>query len=415
MSTERGSLPVERLPRRPPGGRPGLLSGIRVLDLTTSLAGPYATMLLGDFGAEIIKVERPGAGDDSRQWTPPSYAGQGLWYLSVNRNKRSVTLDFSRPEGLALLHRLIESCDVLVSNQLPSVLAKLHISYDDVKAVRPDLVYVSLTGFGVGGARQNDPCYDLIAEGYSGVMDLTGELQGEPQKVGTPAADLLSGSDAALGCLAALMDRARTGKGHFVEVSLVESMARFLTPRIVSYLGSGDVPRRSGAKDSVIAIYQVFATADEPLTLSVPNDSIWRRLCAVLQRPDLAQDTGLATNAGRIARRQELVATIGTLLSAQPRAHWLAVFREHKVPAGPINRVDQVVQDEELLQRGFFYAMDNGGQPIPQVGLGIRFDGRATGYDRQPPALGADTAAVLAELAGVQAGDLETYKQSGVI
>jgi crotonobetainyl-CoA:carnitine CoA-transferase CaiB-like acyl-CoA transferase len=411
MSTERGSLPVERLPRRPPGGRPGLLSGIRVLDLTTSLAGPYATMLLGDFGAEIIKVERPGAGDDSRQWTPPSYAGQGLWYLSVNRNKRSVTLDFSRPEGLALLHRLIESCDVLVSNQLPSVLAKLHISYDDVKAVRPDIVYVSLTGFGVGGARQNDPCYDLIAEGYSGVMDLTGE----PQKVGTPAADLLSGSDAALGCLAALMDRARTGKGHFVEVSLVESMARFLTPRIVSYLGSGDVPRRSGAKDSVIAIYQVFATADEPLTLSVPNDSIWRRLCAVLQRPDLAQDTGLATNAGRIARRQELVATIGTLLSAQPRAHWLAVFREHKVPAGPINRVDQVVQDEELLQRGFFYAMDNGGQPIPQVGLGIRFDGRATGYDRQPPALGADTAAVLAELAGVQAGDLETYKQSGVI
>jgi crotonobetainyl-CoA:carnitine CoA-transferase CaiB-like acyl-CoA transferase len=304
---------------------------------------------------------------------------------------------------------------VLVTNQLPSVLAKLHIGYEEVKAIRPDIVYVSLTGFGLGGARQNDPCYDLIAEGYSGVMDLTGELQGDPQKVGTPAADLLSGSDAALGCLAALADRTRTGRGHFVEVSLVESMTRFLTPRIVSYLGGGDVPRRSGAKDSVIAIYQVFATADEPLTLSVPNDAIWRRLCTVLQRPDLAQDAGLATNAGRIARRQELVGTIAALLAEKPRAHWLSVFGEHKVPAGPINRVDQVVQDQELLDRGFFYAMDDGGQPIPQVGLGIRFDGHAAGYDTRPPALGADTAAVLAELAGVQAGDLETYKQSGVI
>lgn len=415
MNAAPSSLPLDALPRRGPGGRLGLLRGTRVLDLTTSLAGPYATMLLGDFGAEVIKVERPGTGDDARHWTPPAYAGHGLWYLSVNRNKRSIALDFSQPEGLALLRRLLERCDVLVTNQLPPVLKKLGVDYEAVRAVRPDIVYVSLTGFGLGGERQNDPCYDLIAEGYSGVMDLTGELAGDPQKVGTPAADLLAGSDAALGCLAALMDRARTGQGHFVEVSLVESMTRFLTPRIVSYLGSGEVPRRSGAKDSVIAIYQVFATADEPITLGLANDAIWRRFCAVAQRPDLAADASLATNAGRIARRRELVETIQDILRQQPRAHWLAACREQKVPAGPINRVDQVASDPELLARGFFYAMDDGTDPIPQVGLGIRFDGAPAGWERMPPALGADTAGVLTELAGLQPDEIASYRNSGVI
>ena len=418
-------LPVDSLPRRAPGQRLGLLRGVRILDLTTSLAGPYATMLLGDFGAEVIKVERPGTGDDSRHWTPPSYAGQGLWYLSVNRNKRSVTLDFSKPEGLALLHRLIVRCDVLITNQLPTVLKKLGVDYEAVKAVRPDIVYVSLTGFGLGTSRQNDPCYDLVAEGYSGVMDLTGELASDPQKVGTPAADLLGGADAAMGCLAALMDRARTGQGHFVEVSLIESMTRFLTPRIVSYLGSGEAPRRSGAKDSVIAIYQVFATADEPITLGLPTDAIWRRFCGVLERPDLAADATLATNAGRIARRKEVVETIQKMLAGKPRAHWLAACREQKVPAGPINRVDQVVRDEDLLAREFFYAMDsgndggndggNGAEPIPQVGLGIRFDGATAGYELRPPALGADTASVLGELAGLEAHEIDSYRKAGVI
>src|SRR4051794_24874186 len=170
------TLPVDRLPLRSPGKRLELLQGVKVLDLTTSLAGPYATMLLGDFGAEIIKIERPGTGDDSRHWKPPAYAGQGLWYLSVNRNKRSVTLDFASAAGRALLARMIERCDVLVTNQLPGALAKLGIDYEHVRTIRPDIVYVSLTGFGLAGDRRNDPCYDVIAEGYSGVMDLTGEL-----------------------------------------------------------------------------------------------------------------------------------------------------------------------------------------------------------------------------------------------
>lgn len=415
MSALRAVLPVDQLPRQRPGGRLGLLRGVRVLDLTTSLAGPYATMLLGDFGAEVIKIERPGAGDDSRHWTPPSYAGQGLWYLSVNRNKRSVTLDFSRPEGLALLHRLIKNSDVVVTNQVPAVLCKLGVDFNAVQSVRSDIVYVSLTGFGVEGDRRNDPCYDLVAEGYSGVMDLTGELESDPQKVGTPAADLLGGGDAAMGCLAALLDRARTGQGHFVEVSLVESMTRFLTPRIVSYLGSGELPRRSGAKDSVIAIYQVFATADDPITIALPTDAIWRRFCAVLGRDDLAADVSYATNADRVARRKELVATIQAQLLSNSSQYWLSACRQQKVPAGPINRVDQVVRDEGLLARGLFFAMDTGPDPIPQVGLGIRFDHGASGYDCPPPQLGADTTTVMTEVVGLAAHEIDSYRKSGVL
>ncbi|WP_454693419.1 CaiB/BaiF CoA transferase family protein [Achromobacter aegrifaciens] len=415
MSADRQPLPLDKLPLRAPGGRPGLLRGIRVLDLTTSIAGPYGTMLLADFGAEVIKIERPGVGDDSRHWQPPTYSGHALWYLSVNRNKRSTTLDFSEDDGYAVLCRLIEQSDVIVTNQLPSVLEKLRIDYPRVKAIRSDIVYVSLTGFGIEGVRKNDPCYDLIAEGYSGVMDLTGEFANDPQKIGAPAADLLAGTDAALGCLAALMDRARTGNGHFVEVSLVDSMARFLTPRIVSYLGSGELPRRSGAKDSVIAIYQVFATADEPMTLALSNDAIWKRFCSAMELPDFAADASLASNAGRVARRTELVQKIQQQLAGKGRAHWLELFRNSKVPAGPINRVDEVVCDHELLKRGLFYAMDNGGEPIPQVGLGIRFNGEAPGFDFVPPALGANTRAVLSELAGLQPQEIDTYKKRGVI
>lgn len=409
------SLPLEQLPRQLPGKRLSLLGGIRILDLTTSLAGPYATMLLGDLGAEVIKVERPQSGDDSRHWTPPSYAGHGLWFLSVNRNKRSVTLDFSVPEGLELLRRLIARSDVLITNQLPAVQSKLGIDIDSVKTIRQDIVHVSLTGFGLEGERCNDPCYDLIAEGYSGVMDLTGELSGDPQKIGTPAADLLAGADAAMGCLAALMDRTKTGRGHLVEVSLVNSMARFLSPRIVSYLGSGEVPRRSGAKDSVIAIYQVFSTSDEPMTLALPNDGIWRRFCDAVERQDLAEDVSLATNEGRILRRRDLVDEIQRLLVQKPRSYWLSLFRERKVPAGPINRVDEVVREKFLLENGFFYSMDDGVNLIPQVGIGIRFDGETPGYERPPPILGADTYSVLRNLAGLKLEDLEKYRQAGVI
>lgn len=408
-------IPAESLPRKPGNCTPHFLSGIRVIDLTTSLAGPYATMLLGDLGAEIIKIERPKVGDDSRHWAPPTYAGHALWYLSVNRNKKSVTLDYGQNEGRDCLYDLIRSSDVLVTNQLGRVQKKLGIDWESVRKIKPDLIFVSITGFGLEGTRSAYPCYDLIAEGYSGVMDLTGEAENAPQKVGTPAADLLGGADAALGCLAALIDRRASGRGHLVDISLVESMTRFMTPRIVSYLGSGEVPRRTGARDSVIAIYQVFETADNPITLGLPNDNIWRRFCKAIGRTDLGGDPRYSDNAARVKLRSQLVDEIQRILREKPRAYWLDLFVREQIPAGPINRIDEVTADPELQKRGLFYAIETDGYAIPQVGLGIRFDAQDAGSGTAPPALGQHTDDTLAGLLGLGPERLAQLRQKGVI
>lgn len=409
------ALPLSSLPLCAPGGRLGLLKGVRVLDLTTSLAGPYGTMLLADLGADVIKVERPKVGDDSRHWRPPELDGKALWFSSINRNKRSVTLDYANPEGHAVLTELVRHCDVVVTNQLPKALAKLKVNYEVLCAIKSDLIVVSLTGFGLEGVRANYPCYDLIAEGYSGVMDLTGEAESDPQKVGTPAADLLGGADVALGCLAALYDRAATGRGHLVDVSLVDSMTRFMTPRLVPYLGGGELPKRTGAKDSVVAIYQVFHTADFPITIGIANDNIWARFCGAVGREDLLQDASLADNGGRVRERTRLVAEIAVILRRQGREHWLNLFAQKGVPAGPINRMDDVAADLELHRRGLLYAMDDNGKAVPQVGLGIRFDGEAAGFDYPPPDLGGHTDQILHDLLGYGEDRLNQLRHEGFI
>jgi crotonobetainyl-CoA:carnitine CoA-transferase CaiB-like acyl-CoA transferase len=408
--------PLEQLPPLPMGEGFGLVRGIRVLDLTTSIAGPYATMLLGDLGAEVIKVERPGIGDDARRWGPPFLDGESLWFLSVNRNKQSVTLDYSRPEGHALLLELVRRADVVVLNQLPRLQARLQTDYRSLRAARPDLIHVSLTGFGLDGERADRVCYDLTAEGFSGVMDLTGETGSEPQKVGTPAADLLAGMDAALATVAALFDRQRTGRGHQIDVSLVESMTRFMTPRLVAYLGSGELPRRSGAKDSVLAIYQVFQTADEPLTLAIGNDAIWQRFCRAIGEPGMADDQRFATNAGRRAMRTELVARIQAILGARDRSHWLALFAEHGIPAGPIQRLDEVAADPDLRERGLFYRMVcEDGREVPQVNTGVRIDGEANAPRRPPPALAEHGAELLRSILGKSDDDIARLRAAGIV
>lgn len=377
-----------------------LLEGIRVLDLTTSVAGPYAGLLLADLGADVVKVERPGQGDDARAWGPPFLDGESLWFLSVNRNKESVTLDYSCPAGHEALLALVAKADIILINQVARSQKKLGIDYAALKAVNPGLIHVSITGFGLTGPNRDLPCYDLIAEGYSGVMDLTGEAQGEPQKVGTPAADLLAGEDAALAALAALVARNRRGAGQEIDISMVESMTRFLTPRLIPYLGSGELPRRSGGKDSVIAIYQTFDTADDPLTLGLGNDGIWTRFCDAIGRPDMAADPRLATNKGRREHRQEIVASIQAELRKKPRSHWLELFAAARVPAGPINRLDEVVQDRAMRERGLFFSLKRNGAAIPQIGLGIRFGGNSNSYRKPPPRLGEQTRSVFQDWLG---------------
>lgn len=416
MRDAEGKLPLSQLPHKQEADKDciRLLEGVRVLDLTTSIAGPYATLLLADFGADVIKIERR-EGDDARGWGPPFLAQQSLWFLAVNRNKRSVTLDFSAPQGRDLLHALVARHDVVVTNQIARSQRKLGIDHATLAAVRPDLVHVSITGFGVEGGRSDLPSYDLIAEGYSGVMDLTGEADAPPQKVGTPAADLLSGMDAAMAVAAALYRRRADGKGCAIDISMVESMTRFMAPRLVPFLGSGELPRRSGARDSVVAVYQSFDTADEPITLGLGNDGIWRRFWAAVGEPDYGADARFRSNKDRREARPEIVARIQSVLRLRKRGDWLELFAQHRIPAGPINRLDQVGSDRELHARGMLYSVTAFNSRIPQVGLGIRVDDSSETYRLPPPGLGEHTDAVLRELLGLKPEQIEQLREQHII
>jgi len=406
--------PVDSLPLKQSASM-DLLAGVKVLDLTTSIAGPYAGQLLGDLGAEVLKVERPSQPDDSRAWGPPFLDGESLWFLSVNRNKRGVAIDYGQVAGHALLMRLVAQADVVILNLVGRVQKKLGLDAESLAAVNSKLIHVSVTGFGIDGQRADLPCYDLIAEGWSGVMDMTGEPDSPPQKVGTPAADLLAGHDAAMAVMAALLRRSRDGRGCVVDVSMMESMSRFMAPRLVPYLGTGELMRRSGGRDSVIAIYQVFETADEPMTLALGNDAIWRRFWAAVGEPEFADTVDYATNALRRAARETIVKRISSLLLTQPRAHWLRVLGEARVPAGPIQRLDQFATDPELRERGFLYASLRGDSRIPQVGLGIRFDGCTEGSQIPPPVLGGDTEAVLESWLSLGAEEIAQLRAQHII
>ncbi|MHA6688058.1 CaiB/BaiF CoA transferase family protein [Mesorhizobium sp. A556] len=403
-SSESANLPYEDLPAVAAKGSFSMLAGVNVVDLTTSIAGPYATMLLSDFGAEVIKVERPD-GDDARQWGPPFLDGEALWFTAVNRNKKSVVIDIRQQQGMQDLERLVQGADVVVSNQPLATQQKLGLDYVSLRRLKPDLIFVSITGFGSTGVRSSLTCYDLIAEGYSGIMDLTGDGEGAPQKVGAPAADMLAGQDAAMACLAALIERNRTGRGCKIDVSLVESMTRFLSCRISSYMGSGEVPRRSGGTDSVIAIYQSFETADRPVNLALGSDRIWHRFWSVVGDPDFGTRRDFATNADRRVSRQIIVTRIQEILKLKTRREWLEIFALSKVPAGPINSVDAVVADKALQERGlFFNLVDEDGRTVPQIGLGIHIDEEFCVPRSAPPRLGEHTDEVLGALRQISAG-----------
>lgn len=412
----RESLPADALPIRRLGEGFNLLADVRIIDLTTSIAGPSGTMLLADMGAEVIKIERPGGGDDARSWGPPFLDGESLWFASVNRNKKSVALDFSKATGLDLLHRLVRQADIVFVNLPPRAARKLKVDAHTLCAVRPDLIYVSITGFGMTGGRADWTCYDLIAEGYSGIMDITGAAGGEPQKIGAPAADMLAGQDAAFATVAALYARRATGKGRVVDVALVDSMTRLLSCRIMSYLGSGELPTRSGGKDSVIAIYQTFDTADKPIALALGNDNIWKRFWIAVGDAAYADSADLGTNYDRRERRDQIVARIARILRDKPRDHWLTLLREARVPAGPINNVAEVVEDETLLARGMFYRLAPlNRRSLPQVGTGILLDGEFALPRSAPPALGEHTDEVLGSLLGLSEEDRQRLLDQKVI
>ena len=336
----------------------GPLSGITVIDLTRILAGPFCTQLLGDLGADIIKIERPGEGDDTRRFGPPylhddtgADTGESAYFMSCNRNKRSVSIDISSSEGQALLLRLIQRADVLVENFKVGNLARYGLGYDDLKKELPSLVYCSITGFGQTGPYAERPGYDPLIQAMGGVMSVTGDPDGEPQKVGVPIADLMAGMYASVAVTSALRSRELTGKGQYVDISMLDTHVAWLSIQAMNYLVSGENPRRLGNGHPNIVPYQTFETADGHVILTIGNDQQFQRFCEFAGVPDLSQDTRFAANADRVINRDALIELMVPLLAAKPSDHWLEGLETLKIGCGPINNIDAVFADPLIGQR----------------------------------------------------------------
>lgn len=400
------------------------LAGVRVLDLSRILAGPWCTQLLADYGADVIKIERPGSGDDTRRWGPPfldAANGEAVaaYFLACNRGKRSVALDFAQPDGQALLQRLADDADVLVENYLPGTLARYGLDYATLAARNPRLVYCSISGFGQHGANAARPGYDAMIQAEAGLMSLTGIADGEPgagpQKVGVAVSDLMCGMYAATAILAALQARVTTGRGTHIDLALFDCQVGWLANQGMNYLVGGEVPQRHGTAHPNIAPYQTFATADGHLMLACGNDAQFRRLCDEAGIAALADDARFATNAERVAQRGELVERLHAVFVTRTTAQWLAALAAAGVPAGPVNDLAQVFAHPQTRERALAFEMTHPTLgPLPQIANPVRCDGAALRATLAPPRLGEHTDEVLASL-GVDAGECSRLRAAGVV
>ncbi|GEB54458.1 CaiB/BaiF CoA transferase family protein [Streptomyces gardneri] len=373
----------------------GALDGIVVADFGRVLAGPYMTMLLADLGADVIKIERPGSGDDTRAWGPPFAGGEATYFLGVNRNKRSVSLDLTDPEDLATARAIVDRADVLVENFRPGTMEKLGLGYEDVRASNPGLVYCSVNGFGTAeGARL--PGYDLLVQAMGGLMSVTGEPDGPGTKAGVALVDVITGLHAGLGVLAALRHREHTGEGQRVEVSLLTSLLSALTNQAAAHLGAGVVPRAMGNSHPSIAPYEVFEARDRPLVLAVGTDRQFRTLCERLGRRELADDPRFATNTARVAHREELVEELSGPLGTRTADGWFEELSAAGVPCGPINDVAAAFDLADRL--GLAPRVPEAAAGPGQVANPIRLGATPPSYRGAPPRLGEHTDVLLAAL-----------------
>ncbi|WP_106815072.1 CaiB/BaiF CoA transferase family protein [Microbacterium timonense] len=400
----------------PRGGEPrsGPLAGLRVLDLTTSYAGPTASMYLADLGAEVVKVERPGVGDDARTWGPPFVDGASAWFASANRNKRSFALDIGSEEGRALLHRLIATADVFLQNVNPSKLGRLGIDPDELTQRHPRLIYCSISGFGFDGPARDQPGYDLAAQARSGLMSVTGARGGSPQRVSTALSDIVTGMCAALAISAAVVRQRGEGVGEVIDVSLLDSDLALMAPRIAAYLAGDPEPAPSGGTDSVLAVYQTFPTADRDIVVAIGNDSMWQRFSTCLGLTELAADDDLATNAGRREQRGRITAAIAAKLAEHRAEHWLAVLGERGVPCSLVQSLSEVVTDPQVVERESILPVPGGRTGLHSVHSPFRLRTIPGPRNERFPELGADTRALLEEL-GCSADEIERMSEAGVV
>lgn len=393
---------------------PAPLTGLRVVDLSRALSGPLCAMLLGDLGAEVIKVEEPGTGDDSRHWGPPFQNGESAYFLSCNRNKRGITLNLKTSEGHEALWRLIERGDVLIENFRPGLMASFGLDYDAVHARNPRLVYCSISAYGQDGPEANRPGYDIIMQGTTGAVSVTGDPNGDPYRSGLPVCDVISGLMASQSILAALLARERDGVGQRVEATLLGATVAALGHFASSYLVSGVAPKRVGNSHPQIAPYDLVRTSDGYINIAGGNDGIFRRLCAALDLPELADDPRFATNASRVANRPAMLAALEGRTRAITSAEALALLDAAKVPAGPIRDMGEVLNSPQALHAGLVQTITHPTTgDVRVVDTPLRLAETPATLRLPPPTLGQHTAEVLAEL-GYNATTIAAWRERGV-
>jgi crotonobetainyl-CoA:carnitine CoA-transferase CaiB-like acyl-CoA transferase len=396
----------------------GPLKGLRVFDLTRVLAGPTCAQMLADLGADVVKIERPGAGDDTRGFAPPVMPGtqESAYFVGVNRNKRSVTLDIGQKEGQDIALKLIADCDILVENFKVGALAKYGLGYEQLHAKFPRLIYCSITGFGQTGPYAPRPGYDSLIQAMGGVMSLTGEPDGLPQKVGVPVADLFAGLYGCIGILAALRHRDLTGHGQQIDIGMLDTHVAWLANQGMNYLATGENPPRLGNQHPNIVPYQVFPTADGHIVLSVGNDPTFKRFCEALNLTHLLEDQRFATNAARVGNRQLVTDTLTPVMMQHPTSWWLERLEALKIGCGPINKLSQVFEDPHVVARGMVLEMaHSSGQTVKVIANPVKLSETPADYRMAPPLLGEHTDAVLGERLGLDAAALAALREKKVV
>lgn len=394
----------------------GPLAGIRVLDLTRVLAGPYCTMYLGDFGAEVVKVEQPGVGDDTRGWGPPFSGGESAYFLCVNRNKKSLTIDLKSADGIALVRQLADRADVLIENFRPGAMDRLGLGEKDLRATNPRLIYASLSGFGADGPMADIPGYDLIVQAWGGLMSITGTAESGPLKVGVAIIDLVAGLMLGKAIVAALYAREKIGVGQKIDTSLLEAEVAALINAGSNYLVSGQVPGRWGNAHPTIVPYQSFQTADSYLVLGAASEGIWQRLCPALGRADLANDTRFSKNADRVENRDALIAILAEIFRTRTTAEWILALNRAEVPCAPIQTIDQVFAAPQVQHRNMLVEVDHptAGR-LKMAGIPVKFSATPASVRLPPPLLGEHSRDVLGSWLGMTAAQTEELQRKKIV
>lgn len=375
------------------------LEGIKVLDLSRTLAGPYCSMLLGDMGADIIKVEQPQKGDESRYFTPPVWNGESCYFLAANRNKRSISIDIKSPEGKEIINKLAKEADILIENFRTGALDRLGLGYEDMKKINSQLIYCSISGFGRTGPEKNRAGYDLLLQGFGGLMSITGEPDRPPSKAGMSIADLTTGVFAAYGVLSALIARGKTGKGQFVDVSLLDGQVALLNHFVPGYFGTGKIAGRMGSAHGSIVPYQAFAAKDQDIIIAIPNNRLWEKCCRVMGWKDLLEDQRFTTNADRVKNRAALITIIQERVSKLESSEIYKLLDAEGVPCGPINTIDQVLNHPQVIARDLVLEIDHPNiKSLKLPGFPVKLSDTPAILEKYPPLFGEHTEEILREL-----------------